>query len=509
MNSYLNNYVQTYFWQGLALLLHFASFLIVVPYLTENKAIYAVYSVCISISVFFNYADFGFVKSAVKYGGEYYAKNNFSQEKKLYGFTSFILFSTLLIIASTILALSYNPSIIITDINTENEYNIASKLLLILSIFSFSTVIQKYLDCIFQVRIEQFIFQKIKIIGNVVKILSVLYFFGNSKYDIVGYFLFLKSIDLLVQIFALFIIKKRYNFTIKDLILNFKFDKKVFNKTKSLSLNSLYLTFTFIVYYELDLIIAAKYLTIDEVANFSIALFFLQFLRSFSSIILSPYQSRFNHFIGLNNFIGLRNFFKHLVKLIFPFFVFSSVLIVIYSKEIILTWTGQNFIYASYVLPFFALFFMLNFINVPAGNLMISLERIKELYIINTIIPVFFWIGVYLTIGYINVISFALFKFLSAILACFFLINKLAGFLDIKIVSSILNYSKLLTLPLLSFIIIYVVFKPWLPTELGTFNFLTISFIMLVNLVIGYMILFQISIFYKNEYFKYIKKIIN
>ena len=509
MKSYLNNYIQTYFWQALAMVLHFASFLIVVPYLTENKVVYAIYSVCISISIFFNYADFGFVKSAVKYGGEYYIKKSFEDEKKLYGFTSFILSTVVSFIALTILLLSFNPNFIISDINNEIEFRIASNLLLILSIFSFSSVLQKYLDCVFQVRIEQYIFQKIKIIGNSVKIISVFYFFDYQEYDIVGYFLFIKIVDLVVQIFAFFIINKRYDFSFKDFFFNLKFDKKIFNKTKSLSLNSLYLTFTFIIYYELDLITVAKYLTIDQVANFSIAIFFIQFLRSLSSIILSPFQSRFNHFIGLNNFHGLSNFYKHLVKLILPFFVFSSVLIALYSKEIILTWIGPDFIEASIVISFFTLFFMLNFVNVPSGNLMISLERIKELYIINTIIPVFFWIGVYLTISYIDILSFALFKFLSALLASFFLINKLSNFLKINIVSSIFRYSKVLILPLLIFIIIYFVIKPYLPSELSITNFLIILLLLLINFLLGYFILFQISSFYKNEYFKYVKKIFN
>ena len=71
-----------------------------------NKPIYAIYSICISISIFLSYADFGFIKSAVKYGGEYFSKNDLISEIKLYGFTSFLLFISIIIIASSIFYLS-------------------------------------------------------------------------------------------------------------------------------------------------------------------------------------------------------------------------------------------------------------------------------------------------------------------------------------------------------------------------------------------------------------------
>ena len=163
---------------------------------------------------------------------------------------------------------------IISDLEVGSESDIASTLLLILSIFSFTTVFQKYFDCIFLVRIEQYIYQRIKIVGNIFKICSVFYFFSDNNYNIIGYFLFIKCIDLIVQIITFFVVKKRYNITLKDFFLNFKFDNKIFSKTKSLAFNSIYLSLTFILYYELDIIVIGKYLSIEDVAIFSLAVFF-------------------------------------------------------------------------------------------------------------------------------------------------------------------------------------------------------------------------------------------
>ena len=126
-NSFFKNYFKTYLWQGVALILHFASLLIVIPFITENKPIYAIYSVCISISIFLNYADFGFVKSAVKYGGEYFSKNDINSEIKLYGFSSFLMFISIIVIASSIFYLSLNPKLIISDLEIGSQYDIASR----------------------------------------------------------------------------------------------------------------------------------------------------------------------------------------------------------------------------------------------------------------------------------------------------------------------------------------------------------------------------------------------
>ena len=70
INSYFKNYIHTYLWQSIALILHFFSFIIVIPFISENKEIFGIYSVCVSISIFLSYADLGFVKTAQKYGDQ-------------------------------------------------------------------------------------------------------------------------------------------------------------------------------------------------------------------------------------------------------------------------------------------------------------------------------------------------------------------------------------------------------------------------------------------------------
>ena len=87
-SDYSFNYLKNSFFQILATGIGFLSLFIVVPFLSENKVLYGIYSVCISLTIFFNYADFGFITVCQKYVGEYYAKNDLREEIKIVGFTS-------------------------------------------------------------------------------------------------------------------------------------------------------------------------------------------------------------------------------------------------------------------------------------------------------------------------------------------------------------------------------------------------------------------------------------
>ena len=175
LKSYTKKYLYTYFWQGISVILNLCSLLIVIPLISENKFIYGIYSICVSFSIFLNYADLGFVSAAVKYAGELYAQNK-REEIKFYGFSTFILIIFISLIVLTFIYFSYNPQILIKDIVKSNHLELASSLLLIQALFSYNVVLQKYTASVFQVRIEQYIFQRLSIVGNIIKISSVFYF---------------------------------------------------------------------------------------------------------------------------------------------------------------------------------------------------------------------------------------------------------------------------------------------------------------------------------------------
>lgn len=507
--SFFKNYLHVYIWQIIALLLHFLSLIIVLPFITENKPVFGIYSMCISISIFLNYADLGFVKAALKYGGEYFVSKRFEDEKKIYGFSSFILFLMISLISLMFIFFSLNPNLLINDIYLEEHILIASRLLIIQAIFSFNTVLLKYLDCIFQVRVEQYILQRYKILGNVLKILSVFYFFHITNYEIIEYYLFVKIIDLGVLVIGFVIVKKRYGFSFFDFLNNFRFSSEVFKKTKKLAFNSLYVTLCFILYYELDVFFIGKYFGLEEVAIFSLALFFLQFLRSLSSIVLSPFQSRYNHFVGLENYDGLRVFFKNVIKITMPFFVFSGILLMVYSKEIILTWSGQPYVGSVFILELFSIVFLLNFIITPGSNLLVSLLRIKEIYLINTVVVFVFWLGIFFSYKLYGVKSFPIFKLLSSIIFSIFYSKIVLNFLKQDYFKSIFLVIKKLFIPILSIFMFHYLVKDYLPLQKSDTNFLIILLVISLSLLVAFTALYCTSNSYKILYKSYIKKLKN
>jgi O-antigen/teichoic acid export membrane protein len=505
--SFFKNYLNIYMWQIVALLLHFLSLIIVLPFITDNKPVFGIYSVCISISIFLNYADLGFVKAALKYGGEYFVTKRFEDEKKMYGFSSFILFLVISLISLIFIFFSFNPNLLINDINLEEHIIIASRLLIIQAIFSYNIVPLKYLDCIFQVRVEQYILQRYRILGNALKILSVYYFFHITTYDIIGYYLFTKIIDLGVLVIGFVIVNKRYDFSFFDFLNNFRFSSEVFKKSKKLAFNSLYVTFCFILYYELDVFFIGKYFGVEEVAVFSLALFFLQFLRSLSSIVLSPFQSRYNHFVGLENYDGLRNFLKNIFKVTMPFFIFTGILIMIYSKEIILTWSGQSYVDSVFILELFSMVFLLNFIITPGSNLLVSLLRIKDIYLINTVVVFVFWLGIFFSYKLIGIISFPLFKLFSSIIFAMFYFKVVLNFLKQDYFKSIFLIIKRLFIPVFSIFLLHYFVKDYLPLQKSSTNFIIILIIMFISFKLALISLYFTSNSYKILYTSYINKL--
>lgn len=80
--TYRRNYLLIYFWQSLSILLGFLSLFVVVPYLSSDKILFGIYSVCTSLTIFFSYADLGFVSAGVKYAAEYFIQGNKEKEVK-------------------------------------------------------------------------------------------------------------------------------------------------------------------------------------------------------------------------------------------------------------------------------------------------------------------------------------------------------------------------------------------------------------------------------------------
>ena len=454
LKSYSKNYIKIYFFQILSILLGFISLFIVIPLLSENQSIYGIYSVCISITIFLSYADLGFLGAGMKYAAESFSQGDRENEIKMVGFSHFILFIFVSILSLIFLFLSFHPETLIKGLENQNQRQIAQNLLLILALFSPTIIIQRSLQMIFGIRLQEYILQKINIIGNIIKIISVLFFFRKDNYDIVGYFLFIQIVNLIFAFIGILQAKKKFNYDFKFLLRNFKFNNNIFKKIRALAFSSLFVTLSWIVYYELDSFTIAKVLDAKQVAIYAIGFTILTFFRSILGVFFSPFSARFNHFIGDNKENELKKFYEHILKITLPIVIFPIIAVVMYARPIVISWVGVDYEKSIDIVQWLVLCNILAFITYPSGMLMVALERIKEIYILNFIIPIIYWTGVYLTINTLGVKSFAVFKFVAFLISGLMYLRISLSFLKI----SFFEFIKKNIIPFIPAVIIMVLF---------------------------------------------------
>lgn len=411
--NYRKNYFKIYFWQAISILLGFASLFVVVPYLSSDKTLYGIYSVCTSLTIFFSYADLGFISAGVKYAAEYFIQGDKKNEMRVIGFTAFVMISAFAVVAMAILLLAISPEWLVPDVAIgSNGYYIARALLLALAIACPIIIGQRILGIVFTIRVEDYLYQRMMIVGNIARIISVLYFFHNGQYRVVEYYIFYQVVNLIVVICGL-VYTRRYGYRVMDLLHAVRFDREVFDKVKKISGTSLIMTICMILYYELDQVVISHWVGIDAVAVYGAALSVLTLVRTFCSLLYSPYTSRYNHYVGLNDMNGLANFVRKMITMFGPILVIPIATIAVFSKPFVISWIGVQYDDSAILVSLLVLSFTSNYIKDPIGSYFIATERNKVLIRYSILMPIIYWIGVAVTIKYFGLMSFAIFKFIA------------------------------------------------------------------------------------------------
>ena len=414
--DYRKNYLKIYFWQIVSVLLGFAALFVVVPYISSNKTIYGIYSVCTSLTIFFAYADLGFLSSGVKYAAEYYIKGQHKEEMRIIGFTSFIMVAVFAVLALSIIVLGIFPKLLIPELEVgSNQMQIARWLLFTLAISCPIMIGQRLLSLIFTIRVEDYKYQRMTIVGNIVRISSVFFFFGGGKYMIVEYYIFYQFVNLIVVATALLYARKHYDYGLRDFISSFKFDREIFDKVKYLTGAALVMTVSTIFLYEFDQIVISNVLGLEAVAIYAAALSVFQLVRTFNSIVFSPYSSRFNHFVGLGDYDSLTHFVKKMIVLFSPILIVPILTLSLMAEPFVVSWVGEQYRESGILVSFVILTFIFNFITIPIGQYFVSTERNRLLIRYNVLVPIVFWIGVTLLIGSFGTMAFAIMKFVAPI----------------------------------------------------------------------------------------------
>lgn len=497
--SYTKNYLKIYLWQGVSLVLNFLSMFIVVPYLTSEPVIYGIYTVCISISIFLAYADLGFMGAGQKYAAEYFAKGERLEEIKIIGFTNFILLVFLMLFSVGFLILSFHPEFLIKNLAPGKQETIASSLLLILALFTPVTLLQRLLQMIYGIRLEDYIIQRTNIIASLLKLISVLWFFRSGEYSIVGYFLFIQIINLLAALLTLLIAKKRYNYDFKFLLKSIHFNKNVFAKTKTLAFTSLYLTITWILYYELDPAAIGRLLGAQQVAIFAIGLTIMSFFRSMLGILFSPFNARFNHFIGNHDEAGLKLLFTTVTTILAPLIIIPIITVSLMAKPLILSWVGIAYSESITIARLLIICNVYAFITYPTSLLLMAQEKIKEMYMVNTIIPLVYWSGIALTYNKFGLNSFALFKFIAFTISAIVYIGILKRYLNLSFSQLYQQYIRPIIIPILFLIFTSFLISDYLPIEKSKINLLTAATSTGLMIISSFLLVYFSSSYFKSQ----------
>lgn len=461
--DYLSNYIANFGLQLITTIVGLLSLFVVVPFLSSNKELYGIYSICISLTIFFNYADLGFVTAGQKYGAEYFAKGELQNEIRVIGFTTFMLIMFVLFVSGCMLILVFKPELLISELSADSAA-IASQLMLILIIASPFMAAKKILLTVFSIRVEQYKYQTLTLVGHLFKISSVFYFFCGKDYMVVPYYLFVQIVDaftaLVLAIYANF--KYGYN---NNFYKQIKFDNAIFNIVKPLVLASLAGTVSWILYYELDLMILAKISSAEIVATYAAAFTLLTLVRNYLAIIYSGLTTRYNHYVGERDYIGLKKFYLNNIGILFPLVVFPICVLTLTASPFVKSWVGGDYLETVDLARILFIGNVLAFLLYPSNAYMVATNRLRSMYVSAMMLPAIFFIGVALSYSSCGILAFALFKSLALLLSALYCFAVTLKFMKINkfivIKNTLLSYS----FPLVACISVSVFLEEFMRTE--------------------------------------------
>ena len=466
----MGNFIKIYLWQVISILFNFAALFIVTPFLSSNPPLYGIYTIVISAYLFIAYADFGFLSAGMKYAAESFALKKQKEEIEIIGFSGFIFLCFVILYALVIIIVSFKPEILIEGLKSASERAIATKLLLILAIFSPVFVFQRIIQIIFGVRLQDYKFQRILIISNIIKISSTFYFFRNGNYQIVEYFLFSQLCILGAVIAGIILSKKQLNYDILFLFKSLKFSKAIYLKTKKLAFTSIFLTISWILYYEMDPFIIGKFLGTNSVAIYAIGLTLISYFRSLFGILFTPFVAKFNHFVGLQDKVGLQNYFVKVLIIFLPLTVFPVLSTFLSINSFILSWVGSQYSSSIVIAKILVLSYIFSFITSPSGILIMANERVKALFITSTLQPIIFWLGVICTFNSFGLAAFAYFKFIALLLESIIYLFIITKFLEINIIHIFKQIMIPSFIPIIFIIVTYLLLKNQFPLQQNKLN---------------------------------------
>lgn len=427
------------------------SYIVIIPRISSNQSAYGIYSVVISLMIFLQYADLGFLGAGQKYAAESYAKNDRINEINILGFAHFILLLVVIVYAIGLGYLYFRPNAIFNNI-AEEDVRLAKGLVLVFLISAPNIILQRLTTAIFSIRLEDYIQQYVDIIFSVLKIMSTFYFFRSGHYEILNYVSFIQVMNFISALVGLVIINYRYNYEFGLLFHAFRFDRIVFNKTKIMAFTSIIVTMAWMLYYELDSIYVSKLYNPKMVALFAIGITMLTFSRSLMNAFFAPFQTKFNHFRGLGDDVNLKKYFLILIEIAFPISLFPALTIICMMQPLVISWLGSAYSDSILISKILISNLFFSFLLVPINYLAMAKEKFRFIFINSLILPFCYFLFFFILYRFIDHFSLPVAKILTILinlLVSLILLKDVINHSLIKLLYRLLFYS---VLPLISLV---------------------------------------------------------
>lgn len=405
---------------------------VVTPYLALNQNYFGIYTFVISLNLFLSYADFGFLNAGVKFASEAFSRGDIEEETEILGFVTFVLTTVFLLFGFVIAIFYFYPHSILSGLNTPDTIELIKELFLVFILCLPILVAHRIIQLIFNIRLQDYKYQRICSILNLFKIASVFLFFRNGEYHIVAYYTLTQALTLIGIILGVFLAKREYNYKFSRFFKLIKFNNDVYKKTKDLAFNSLFSTISWVIYYELDSLVIGKFVGLKEVAIFNICISIMTLSRSLYGIIYNPFSAKFNHYIGRDQITDFRNTFYKILVFGLPLSIIPTTIIIITMKSFILSWVGTAYVPAIPIASIMFASYYFTFVSNPMGIAMVSLQKIKSLYYLSAIVPIIYWVGISLSFSSMGLLSFGIFKFIAFSISGFFYVYYAKIFLNIN-----------------------------------------------------------------------------
>lgn len=489
----MKQFLKIYLWQIISLLTGFATMFVVTPFLASNQVQFGIYTFVISLNLFLSYANFGFLSAGMKFASEAFARSDRREEQEIIGFVFFIMCAAFLVFGLVVLGLFFYPDSVLKGLKGEANISLARDLFLVFLLSLPVLVAHRGIQMIFNIRLKDYLYQRVYSIFNLLKIASVFYFFRDGEYQIVQYYAFTQLLTLLSVLVGVMTAKIEFSYSFLPLFKAVKYNPEVYKKTKGLAYNSLFVTISWILYYELDSIVIGKFIGLREVAVFNICLSIMTFSRSLYGILYNPFTAKFNHFIGRDEHVNFKAAFYKILVLGVPLSVIPTAVILLTMRSFILSWVGVDYEAAIPIITVMFASYFVTFLSNPTSIAMVALQNIRDLYVISAILPLLYWLGVIITYNYFGLLSFGVFKLVAAIISAAFYFHYAKKMFTI----SWLDFFKRNILPALATVIglsiLSAAFNDFLPQSKGRLEFLQLSFGIFAYSLIGMILYYFLS----------------